>query len=157
MATSLLCSEEIRDQLEALRSEGYPSSAVCRFWENLVRFCTGPDAEAAAVELIDNLEDDERMSALVRSYVMRKGRSSATYPDYTETHAPFVLIELAEQGFSPIQDSIGIHVGMTDGQVIDEPWNGETRTGHTICAAALKAVALQTIRNRHTTFNISMQ
>ena len=154
MVTSLLCSEEIQNQLEALRSEGYPPSAVCRFWENLVRFCTGPDAEAAVVELIDKLEDDERMSALVRSYVMREGRSC---PDHTGTHAPFVLIELAEQGFSPIQDSTGIHVGMPDGQVIDEPWNGKTRTGHTICAAALKAVALQTIRNRHTTFSISVR
>lgn len=151
MTDSLLSPEEIQDRLEAVRSDGYPPAEVGSLLGDLLQFCTGADAEEAVVDLIANVDDDERMSALVRSYVMREGRLFATYSDYSRTHAPFVLTELAEQGFSPIEDNTGIHVGMPDGQVIDEPWkvtNGLKRKGQTICSAALKAAAVMTIRNR---------
>ena len=148
MADSLLSPEEIQYRLQIVRSDGYPPPAVCSRWEELVRYCAGRDAEAAAVELIDNLKDDERIAELVRSYVMHEDESSSTNRKCTEMHAPLVLTEMTRAFPLLVGDTTGIHVTLRDGEVIDELWNDRNNREHTICAAALKAVALQTIRNR---------
>jgi hypothetical protein len=82
MTESLVSPEEIRERLQTVRSNGYPPTDVVSLLEDLVRFCTGAAAEEAVDELIAHLHDDELMSALVRSYVIRESRSSSTKADY---------------------------------------------------------------------------